>query len=112
MSRRHQLPGSHGENISVDGWFHLRAQRSVLHVCFQVNESNINLTEIAKLKRVEEAMARIAELRQCNPHLSEASIDEVCNEQSIPVTALIRGLSEKLAVQVCTCINLFFTTYS
>lgn len=64
-----------------------------------VNESKINLIEIAKAKRVEEAMARIAELRQCNSHLSEASIDEVCNEQSIPVTALIRGLSEKLAVQ-------------
>lgn len=80
-------------------------------VVFQVNEPKINLIEIAQAKRVEEAMARIAELRQCNSHLSEASIGEVCNEQSIPVTALIRGLSEKLAAQVCTYINILYTTY-
>lgn len=75
-----------------------------------MNELNIKLIELAKCKQVEEEMAdirkhqaKIAELRQKISNLTQDSIDEVRNEQSLHVAALICGLAEKLAAQVCKC---------
>jgi len=75
-----------------------------------VNELNINLIELAKCKQVQEGMAdiknyqaKIAELRQNSSNLTQDSTDEVRNQQSLHVAALICGLAEKLAAQVCKC---------
>lgn len=52
---------------------------------------------------IKKHQAKIAELRQNHSHLTQDSIDAVRNEQSLHVAVLIRGLSEKLAAQVCKC---------
>jgi len=75
-----------------------------------VNELNINSNEVAKCKRLEDELAdirkydaKISELRRNNSNLTQDSIDEVRNEQSLHVAALICGLAEKVAAQVCKC---------